>query len=42
MLLQGEESERVFDELVKIASVYRAYRGRTGRQFRVFQLEPDS
>ena len=37
-LLQGEESERVFGELVKVTSAYRAYRGRTARQFRVFEL----
>lgn len=37
-LLQGEESEWVFDELVKVTSAYRAYRGRTARQFRVFKL----
>jgi deazaflavin-dependent oxidoreductase (nitroreductase family) len=39
-LLQGEECEWVFGELVKLAPVYRAYRGRTAREFRVFELEP--
>ena len=39
-LLAGKESEWVFGELVKLAPVYRAYRGRTSRQFRVFKLEP--
>ncbi|TDP98042.1 nitroreductase family deazaflavin-dependent oxidoreductase [Labedaea rhizosphaerae] len=37
-LLRDEESEWVFGELVKITSAYRAYRGRTARQFRVFKL----
>lgn len=41
-LLRGNESERVFGEFVKIAVAYRAYRGRTDRELRVFKLEPNT
>lgn len=41
-LLHGEERERAFGELMKVVSVYRAYRDRADRQLRIFKLQPDN
>lgn len=39
-LLEGDEAEAAYQEMVAVTSVYAAYRGRTDRAIRVFRLTP--
>jgi deazaflavin-dependent oxidoreductase (nitroreductase family) len=41
-LLEGDEAEAAYQQMVEIAHTYSAYRGRTDRQIRVFRLTPRS
>lgn len=39
-LLAGDEAERAYGLMVEVASTYASYKGRTGREIRVFRLTP--
>jgi deazaflavin-dependent oxidoreductase (nitroreductase family) len=41
-LLEGDEAEAAYQEMVAVASTYASYRGRTDRHIRVFRLTPTS
>jgi hypothetical protein len=39
-LLEGDEAEAAYQQMVEVTAVYAAYRRRTDRSIRVFRLTP--